>query len=129
MTTSNQGFSWIPRILTILIILFISMFATDSFTGEANFIQQLSEFLVHLTPSLILIVFLIIAWKRELIGGVLFVVFSLIMSPFVYSMNYERTHSIMMSLGVILISKLPILVAGILFIISSGKKQRTLQVK
>ncbi len=129
MATSNQGFSWIPRILTMLIILFISVFATDSFTGEANFIQQLSEFLVHLTPSLILIVFLIIAWKRELIGGVLFVVFSLIMSPFVYSMNYERTHSMMMSLGVILIITLPILVAGILFIISSGKKQKTLQVK
>ncbi|TAH41210.1 MAG: hypothetical protein EYC69_09570 [Bacteroidetes bacterium] len=124
MATTNKGFSWIPRILTMLIILFISMFALDAFSPELNLWQQLSDFVMHLIPSFLLVILLIIAWKRELIGGILFTLLGLIMSPFIYSMNYDRNHNVLMSLGIILAICLPIIVAGILFIISSTKKEQ-----
>ena len=122
MATENKGFSWIPRIFTILIILFLSMFALDAFSPELNFWQQFSDFIMHLIPSFILIIILIIAWKRELIGGILLTILGLVMSPFIYSMNYESNHSMLMSIGIILAICLPILIAGVLFIISSTKK-------
>ena len=122
MATENKGFSWIPRIFTILIILFLSMFALDAFSPELNFWQQFSDFIMHLIPSFILIIILIIAWKRELIGGILLTILGLVMSPFIYSMNYESNHNMLMSIGIILAICLPILIAGVLFIISSTKK-------
>ena len=122
MATANKGFSWIPRIFTMLIILFLGMFALDAFSPELNFWQQLSDFIMHLIPSFTLIIILIIAWNRELIGGILFTILGLVMSPFIYSMNYERNHNMLMSIGIILTICLPILIAGVLFIISSTKK-------
>jgi len=122
MATANKGFSWLPRIFTMLIILFLGMFALDAFSPELNFWQQLSDFIMHLIPSFTLIIILIIAWKRELIGGILFTILGLVMSPFIYSMNYERNHNMLMSIGIILTICLPILIAGVLFIISSTKK-------
>jgi len=122
MATANKGFSWLPRIFTMLIILFLGMFALDAFSPELNFWQQLSDFIMHLIPSFTLIIILIIAWNRELIGGILFTILGLVMSPFIYSMNYERNHNMLMSIGIILTICLPILIAGVLFIISSTKK-------
>lgn len=124
MKTKNSGFSWIPRILSLIIIVFIAFFALDVFNSEKDLIQQINDFFVHLIPVFLLIILLIIAWKRELIGGILFIVLSLVMSPFLYSMNYEVNHSMMISLGVILMITLPILSAGVLFVISSGKKNK-----
>ncbi len=122
MATANKGFSWLPRIFTMLVILFLGMFALDAFSPELNFWQQLSDFIMHLIPSITLIIILIIAWNRELIGGILFTILGLVMSPFIYSMNYERNHNMLMSIGIILTICLPILIAGVLFIISSTKK-------
>lgn len=123
MATNNKGFSWIPRILTILIILFIGLLSTDSFNPEFSAWQQLSGFLIHISPALIILLILILAWKRELIGGILFIILSLVTSPFIYSMNYERTQSMLQAIGVLLIISLPILIAGVLFIISYTKKE------
>jgi len=125
MPSNTHGFSWVPRILCILIIIFLGVFASDAFVAEHSMFQQVSDFLIHLVPSLILLLLLIIAWKRELIGGILFTILSLVMSPFLYSMNYEQNHNIFMSLGVILIIALPILLTGILFIISYSKRKPT----
>jgi len=52
---------WSPRILTILFIGFISLFALDVFDEELGFWQALSGFLIHLIPTYILIVTLVFA--------------------------------------------------------------------
>lgn len=61
MNNSIKLFHWLPRILCILAILFISMFALDSFEKGLSIGQQSAQFLKHLIPSLILTAFLIIA--------------------------------------------------------------------
>ena len=124
METSIKILHWTPRIICILAILFISMFAADSFAPELSFWQQIIGFLIHLIPSFVLLSILIISWKWELIGGIIFTLIGLGLSPFIFKMNYNMNHSISMSLGIILMITFPFVVAGILFIISHYIKKR-----
>jgi len=82
---------------------------------------------MHLIPSFILLAFLIIAWKWEYAGGIIFLIIGIGLSPFVFMMNYNRNHSIWMSLGIILSITFPFVVVGILFIVSHFLKKKNLQ--
>jgi len=108
---------WLPRILCILAIVFISLFALDAFQPELTVWQQIQAFLMHLIPSFILLLFLLIAWKWELIGGVIFVLIGLVLSPFVYMHNYNMNGSVWMSIGIIAMITFPFILVGILFIL------------
>ena len=123
MKTTIRIFHWLPRIICILAILFISMFAADAFAPGLTIWQQLRDFLMHLIPSFVLVAALIVAWKRELIGGIIFIVIGLGLSPFVYSLNYNRTHSVGTSLEIILMITFPFVVVGILFLVSHWLKK------
>ena len=59
---------WLPRILSVLFILFISAFALDV-SNESNWPLAL---FMHLIPSFLLIGITIVAWKNEGLGGFLF---------------------------------------------------------
>ena len=123
MKTSIRLFHWSPRILCILAILFISLFAADAFAPGLTIWQQLGDFLMHLIPSFILLALLIVAWKWEYFGGIIFTVIGLGLSPFVFMHNYNMNHSVGMSLGIILAITFPFVVVGILFIISHFMKK------
>jgi hypothetical protein len=118
---------WAPRILCILAILFISMFALDSFAPELTFGQQILGFLIHLIPSYILIILLIVAWKWELIGGAIFMILGFGFMPFIYTMNYHMNHSVWISLSIILLINFPFVVVGGLFILSHFLKKKQAQ--
>ncbi len=126
MKTSIRLFHWSPRILCILAVLFISLFAADSFAPGLTIWQQLGAFFIHLIPSFILLALLAVAWKWERIGGIIFMVIGFGLSPFVFMLNYSRNHSIGMSLVVILVITFPFIVVGILFIISHFMKKKNL---
>ena len=121
MNKRNQVFHWLPRIICILAILFISIFAADAFE------QGLSAVLIHLIPSFVLITFLIVAWKWEFIGGIIFTLIGLGLAPFIFMLNYNRNHSIFDSLLTILVITFPFIVVGILFIVSHLLKRKNLQ--
>lgn len=118
MKTSIKVIYWIPRILCILAIMFISMFALDSFTAGQSIWQQLGAFAMHLIPSFILIFLLIVAWKWQLIGGVIFIMLGLGFTPFIYTHNYMMNHSVWMSFSIVLMITFPFVVVGVLFIVS-----------
>jgi hypothetical protein len=124
MKTSAKLIHWTPRILCILAILFISMFAMDSFDPKLTFWQQIGGFLIHLIPSFILVVFLFVAWKWELAGGIIFMAIGFGLSPFIYTMNYHMNHSVFMSLGIILMINFPLILTGGLFILSHFMKKK-----
>lgn len=126
METSIRIFHWLPRIICILAILFVSLFAADAFAPGLTIWQQLGAFFIHLIPSFILLAFLIIAWKWELIGGIIFMVIGLVLSPFVFMLNYNMNHSIGKSLVVILMIPIPFVVVGILFLVSQSLKKKNL---
>ena len=53
---------------------------------------------------------------------VLMIIFSVAWSAFVFQLNFQRTHLLMQSLGIILMVAVPFLVAGALFLISHYRK-------
>ena len=124
MKTSIKLFHWLPRILGILAILFISLFAADAFAPGLTIWQQLGAFLIHLIPSFILLAFLIVAWKWEFIGGIFFMVIGLVFTPVIFMLNYNRNDSIWLSLVIILTITIPFIVVGILFLISHRLKKK-----
>lgn len=115
---------WSPRVLGILAILFISMFALDAFEPDLTIWQQLGGFLMHLIPSFVLLLVLLIAWKREMLGGIIFLVLGLGLSPIVFTLNYNMNHSVWVSLGIIALITLPFAIVGILFIWSARYQRR-----
>ena len=124
MTTKEMIILWSPRILCIGAILFVSMFALDSFEHGIPFGQQLLNFFMHLVPTYVLLLLLAIAWKWPFVGGILFTIIGIVMSPFVYNMNLNRTHSVLTSITIILMITVPFIIVGILFIVSHLQKSR-----
>ncbi len=117
MKTSAKVLQWTPRILCILAILFLGLFSLDAFAPGLTIWQQLGGFFMHNIPSFVLLAALIIAWKRELTGGIILIILSIAFSIFVFQINYGRNR---FSLGVSLrntaMIAFPFIVAGILFI-------------
>lgn len=124
MSTTIKILHWTPRVLCILAILFISMFAADAFNPQFTIWQQIGGFLIHLFPSYILIAILWVAWKWELIGGIILSVIGLVATPWVWNLNYSMNHSVSMTLGVVLAITFPFIVIGLLFIASHYAKKR-----
>jgi hypothetical protein len=116
---------WLPRIICILAILFVSMFALDAFAPGLTIWQQLGAFFMHLIPSFVLLAILIVAWKWELIGGIIFMVIGIGLSPFIYSFNHNRNGmTVGNSLMVVLLINIPFVLVGILFIASHFLKKK-----
>lgn len=124
MKKSIKIIHWFPRILCFIAILFISLFAADAFSSERTIWQQLGDFFIHLIPSFILLLLLIIAWKWELIGGIIFMIIGIGFSPIVFTHNYKMNHSVGTSLGIILTITIPFVIVGILFILSHFLKKK-----
>lgn len=116
---------WTPRILCILAILFVSLFALDSFSSERTFLQNVAAFLIHLIPSLALLAVLIIAWIWEKVGGIILTIAGVIFFIAVFYLNYKRNQfTLAQSLTTASMICIPFILAGILFIISHNRKKK-----
>jgi hypothetical protein len=69
---------WVPRALCIAFALFTSLFALDVFTEGQGFGQTVLALLMHLIPTFLILTILALSWRREWIGGVLFIVLALL---------------------------------------------------
>ena len=78
---------------------------------------------MHLIPSFVLLIVFVVATKWELIGGILFTLIGVALSPPVFILNYRMNGSIGMSLGVVMAITGPFIVVGVLFVISSRLKK------
>ena len=129
MTTALKIIHWTPRILCIMAIAFIELFAMDSFDPRLSVPAQLMHFLMHSIPTIILVIFLVTAWKWELIGGMIFMIIGIGFSPLIYSMNYHMNHSVWISLGIIAVITIPFILIGALFILSHFMKKKQVDMK
>ena len=68
----RRALFWIPRILTLVFALFISLFAFDVFGEGYSFWESIFAFLMHLVPTYLVLIALAIAWRWEWVGVVLF---------------------------------------------------------
>lgn len=69
---SERLLFWTPRALAIVFIAFLSMFALDVFGEGRGFWGTLLALIVHLIPMFILAAGLILAWRWEWIGAVIY---------------------------------------------------------
>lgn len=93
---------------TILAIIFMMMFSLDSFGGDEPIGRQILGFLINSIPVFILIIILVIAWKHELIGGILFILAFIAGGVFFKSFTGNAASLIVIG---------PFFVTGLLFII------------
>jgi len=124
MKPHNRFLWWTPRILGILAIIFISLFAFDAFSEDSSFWQNLAGFFLHLIPSFALIALLIFAWKQELWGGIAFTVLGLFFVPLIFNVNNRPGNTFGQTLGITMMVTLPFIVIGILFIVSHYMNKR-----
>jgi hypothetical protein len=74
MTGMQKRFLYLaPRILGVLMAIFISLFALDVFDGGYSFWRAVGAFLVHLLPTYLVIIALVLAWRWEWIGAMVFI--------------------------------------------------------
>jgi hypothetical protein len=71
-----------------------------------------------------LIALLVVAWKWELIGGIIFVLIGIGLAPTLFIHNYHINHSIWMSMLVILMLNAPFIIVGVLFVVNHYKKRQ-----
>lgn len=101
---------WTPRVISILAILFMLMFSLDCFEGRYNLGEKLTCFLMHNIPSFLLIIILIVAWKWELAGGIIFILAAVAGSVIFRAFSGNP--------GVLYIMT-PFLITGVLFILNA----------
>ncbi len=70
--TAKRVLFWTPRILCILFAIFLSVFALDVFSEGHGLWQTIGALLLHLVPTFIVVIVLVIAWRREWVGAILF---------------------------------------------------------
>jgi len=70
----KKALYWAPRILAILFIIFVSLFALDVFAEGYGFLETIVALFMHLVPTYLLIIALLVAWKHEHIGGIIFII-------------------------------------------------------
>jgi len=63
---------WLPRILAILFAAFVSLFALDIFGQGYTIWETIQGLLVHLIPTFAILIALIVAWRWERVGALLF---------------------------------------------------------
>jgi hypothetical protein len=67
---------WIPRLLAVVLILFTSLFALDVFDEGMGGLPTLLALFMHLLPQILIAIALLIAWRRPMVGGILFILLS-----------------------------------------------------
>lgn len=64
---------WAPRILSIAFILFLMLFSLDVFEPGLSAQQIAIGLFMHNIPALVLLSVVIVSWKYEIVGAVVFI--------------------------------------------------------
>jgi uncharacterized membrane protein YidH (DUF202 family) len=95
---------WAPRVSTLLITFFVSLFSLDVFEMEAAPLEMLGGFLIHNIPSIGMLVLLILAWKRPVVGFVAFLVAAAVFAFFFVRGIFSLPNLFLFVLPVLLIA-------------------------
>jgi len=108
MVQQNGLFTWMPRLLAIAFIAFLSLFALDVFGEYTTIWETFVALFMHLLPNIILLLALLIAWRWQGIGGLIFLALGL--GSVFFFRTYEEPISFM-------IVSAPALIIGGLFLL------------
>ena len=95
---------WAPRVAAILIIFFVSLFSFDVFEMKASPLELLGGFLMHNIPSIGMLVLLIFAWKRPVVGFVAFLAAAALFAIFFVRGIYSLPNLLLFVLPILFIA-------------------------
>lgn len=76
--TLKQAMLWSPRISAIIFALFISLFALDVFQEGVKPGEAIIGLLIHLIPTFVIAIAIVLAWRWEWVGAVVFAGWSIL---------------------------------------------------
>jgi lysylphosphatidylglycerol synthetase-like protein (DUF2156 family) len=68
-TTSRRLLFWTPRVLSLAFAIFLSLFALDVFQEGHGFWRTLAALMIHLIPTALVLLVLLVAWRWEWVGA------------------------------------------------------------
>ena len=104
--TSDRLLTWTPRVLGILVGLFLGLFALDAARGKNPIFDAVFDFVAHAIPAALVLALVAAAWRRAWVGAVGF-------------SGLALAYAVMMSRGRldwILVISGPLMVVGGLFL-------------
>ena len=97
---------WAPRVASLLIIFFVGLFSLDVFGTGAPPLDVLVGFLMHNLPSIAMLVLLIFAWKRPVVGFVAFLIVAVAFAVLFVRDLYALPNLLLFVLPILLIASL-----------------------
>lgn len=103
---------WLPRVIIIVLICFMGLLSIDVFAMNGTILEKIGGFLMHNIGTIVLILLLAFTWKKEKIGGILFIFAGL------FFMFFFRTYQ---RIDLFFLISFPPLLAGTLFLLHEYK--------
>jgi len=97
---------WAPRVAAIMIIFFTSLFSLDVFEMDGSPLELLGGFLIHNIPAIVMIILLILAWKRPVIGFVAFLIAAVAFAVFTVRDIYALPNLLLFVFPILLVALL-----------------------
>lgn len=108
---ARQLLYWTPRALGIAFVVFISLFAMDALNEGEGFWGKGLSLLLHLIPTLLLILVLALSWRREWVGGILFTGLAVLYVVWAWNQPFARWSTLLLIAG-------PPALTGVLFLLN-----------
>jgi hypothetical protein len=102
---------WAPRALSIVFAAFIATFALDVFQKGVPAWQVVLALLMHLLPTFLVLLVVALSWRREWVGGALFITFGLLY------LLWARNKPFF-GWGAVLSIAAPLFLVGVLFLLN-----------
>ncbi len=109
-TGLHRALYWTPRILCIAFAAFISIFAFDVFQKGVPAAQVALALLIHLIPTFLVIAVLVVSWRREWVGGVLYIALGILYVVWAWGKPFARPSTFLLIAG-------PPVLVGVLFLL------------
>lgn len=119
----NKYIYWIPRILSIIFVLFLFLMSLDIFDGNYGFWGTVLGLFMHNIPAIILLIALIISWKHEIVGGIAFILAGLTYIGLLLNTAINNGFEWYYLVWTVQISGISFLV-GIMFLVGWNKKKQ-----
>ena len=101
---------WTPRIFCIAFAMFVSLLALDVFGEGYSLFETILAFLIHLIPTGIILIALVVSWRWEWMGAIAFTALGVLYIVIFWDREFSWSIYVMMS-G-------PLFLLGVLFLVN-----------
>lgn len=125
MKKTGKILYWTPRLLSILFICFLTLFSLDMFESGMSAGEVMLGLLMHNIPSIIMIVLLIIAWRKEIVGAISYFNVGILYIGFVTFSVVNSGLQWYLAITFSITIAGPAFIIGVLFLINWKKRKET----